>query len=483
MNDIAELALDTALGGGATHADVRVIEERRQEIQTRNGRVAGLNESESLGYGVRVIADGAWGFAASDDLAPEGIKATALQAVATARASALFKRGGIVLAPVERVIDVWAPPFLKDPFRLPLGIKIDTLLAADRIGRAVPGVTLFEGSLEFTRQAKLFLSSNGSRIHQDRIRSGGGIAACAFRDGELQRRSYPSSCGGQFLLRGYELIEELDLPGHAAEIGEQAVALLDAPVCPSRTADLILESNQLALQIHESIGHPVELDRVVGTEANFAGTSFLTPDVLGSLRYGSPAMNVVVDARLEHGPAPGTMGYDDEGVAPAREDLVREGIFRGYLTSRETAPIVGAPRSNGSMRAVGWNCVPLIRITNVSLLAGTGSLDEMIADTRDGVIMATIKSWSIDDRRVNFQFGPEIAWEVKDGKRGRMLKNPTYGGTTTEFWHSLDRVCGPNEWTLWGFPDCGKGQPYQLCEVGHGAAPARFRDVAIGVGM
>lgn len=481
MNEIAELALDAAVGGGATYADVRVVQDRREEIVTRNGRVASLAQQESLGVGVRVIVDEAWGFAASDDLSNEAIKATALRAVAIARASALYRRGPMPLAPAEKVVDVWAPPFVKDPFQLPLEYRIAHLLAADRIGASIKGVTLFEGFLECSRQSKLFLSSIGSRIHQDRIRTGAGIAASAFRNGELQRRSWPASSGGQFLLRGWEMVEALDLPGHAARIGEEAVALLDAPECPSQVGDLILEGSQLALQIHESIGHPIELDRVLGSEANFAGTSFLTIPDLGTLRYGSPAMNVVVDARLEHGPAPGTMGYDDEGVAPQRTEVVTEGIFTGFLTSRETAPAIGQARSNGSMRAVGWNFAPLVRITNLSLLPGEGSLESLIGDTRDGVLMSTIRSWSIDDKRVNFQFGPEIAWEIKGGKRGRMLKNPSYGGNTLEFWNSLDRVCGPEEWLLWGMPDCGKGQPYQMCEVGHGTAPARFRDVRIGV--
>ncbi len=481
MNDVAELALDTALGSGATYADARTVRERRQEIQTRNGRVAALGESETFGLGVRVLADGAWGFAAGDDLSRGGVIATAQRAVALARASALYRQRDVVLAPVEPTVASWAPPIVCNPFTVPLGEKIALLLESERRAREVAGLNLFEGALEFIEQQKHFRSSAGSDIRQDRVRSGAGISATAFRDGELQRRSYPASFGGQYLLRGWEMVEELDLPAHAPRIAEEAVALLDAPECPSRRCDLILEASQLALQVHESVGHPIELDRVLGAEANFAGGSFLSVDQVGSLRYGSPLMNVVVDARLEHGPGPGTIGYDDEGVAPTRTDIVREGIFRGFLTSRETAAAIGLPASNGCMRAEGWHALPLIRMTNVSLLPDRGTLEDLIADTADGILLATTRSWSIDDKRLNFQFGTEIGWEIRNGRRGRMVKFPAYGGMTPEFWGALDRVCGPSEWGLWGFPNCGKGQPCQLMEVGHGCAPARFRNVQVGV--
>jgi TldD protein len=244
---------------------------------------------------------------------------------------------------------------------------------------------------------------------------------------------------------------------------------------------VILDSSQLALQIHESIGHPIELDRVLGFEANYAGTSFLTLDTLGRLQYASPVVNVVADARLSHGPGLGTFGYDDEGVPAQRVEIIREGLFVGYLTSRETAAMVGQGRSNGTMRADGWNHIPLIRMTNISLLPGTGRLEDLMADTPDGIYMETNRSWSIDDKRYHFQFGTEIAWEIKKGKKTRMLKNPSYGGITTQFWNSCDAVCGQDEWDLWGLPNCGKGQPGQVIGTGHGAAPARFRNVEVGM--
>jgi TldD protein len=298
----------------------------------------------------------------------------------------------------------------------------------------------------------------------------------------MQTRSYPTSHGGQWAGRGYELVRELDLPSHAERIATEAVALLDADQCPSGVFDLILGSAQLGLQIHESCGHPIELDRVLGSEANFAGTSFLTVDRLGKLRYGSSLVNIVADATPDHGPGPGTFGFDDEGVPAHRTEIVTEGMFRGYLTSRETAAIVGEKQSNGTMRADGWSSLPLIRMTNVSLLPGSDELEAVIASTKHGIFMNDNRSWSIDDRRLNFQFGTEYGWEIVDGRRKRLVKNPTYGGTTPEFWGSCDAVCGRESWILWGLPNCGKGEPMQIAATGHGASPSRFRNVKIGVG-
>lgn len=279
-------------------------------------------------------------------------------------------------------------------------------------------------------------------------------------------------------MKGYELIDELNLLAHAPRVAAEAVALHSADPCPEGTFDLILDSSQLGLQIHESIGHPIELDRVLGTEANYAGMSFLTPDQLNKLRYGSELVNVVCDARVQHGPGLGTFAYDDEGVAAQCTDIIRHGEFTGFMTSRETAGVVGATRSNGTMRAESWARLPLIRMTNVSLMPGAQSLDEVF--DADGIYMETNRSWSIDDKRYNFQFGCEAAWEIRDGGRVRLLRNPTYSGISTEFWNSCVAVAGPEYWTLWGVPTCGKGQPEQVMGTGHGASPARFRNVKIG---
>jgi TldD protein len=335
--------------------------------------------------------------------------------------------------------------------------------------------------MDFRRIEQLFLSSLGSEIYQLKTQTGAGYVATAFAGEEIQRRSYPNSFGGQYQNKGYELVEELNLLDHAPRVGEEAVALLKADQCPSGERDIILDSSQLGLQIHESVGHPIELDRVLGMEANFAGMSFLTIDKLNNLKYGSDIVNVVADATPAHGPGLGTFAYDDEGVPAQCTPIIKDGQFVGYLSSRDTAASIGLNRSGGTMRAESWNRIPMIRMTNVSILPGTWKPDDLIADTDDGIYMETNRSWSIDDRRYNFQFGTEIGWEIRGGKKVRMLKNPSYGGITTDFWNSCDAICGPEYWTLWGTPNCGKGQPMQTMGTGHGASPARFRKIKVGV--
>ncbi len=481
MQDFANWALDTATARGASYADVRVMDHRARDLSTKNGHVGNCAESESLGLGVRVIADGAWGFASTDRLTREGIEACAAMAVAVARASALAKRHDVVLTPELPYVDTWQNPFIKDPFRIPMEQQIDLLLAADAEMRKVQGVTLAETSMSFRRIEQFFASTIGSRIHQVKMQSGAGIVATSFAGNEIQKRSYPNSFGGQHTLQGYELVESLDLLAHAPRVAEEAVALHKADQCPEGVRTIILDSAQLGLQIHESVGHPIELDRVLGQEANFAGLSFLTLDKLNALKYGSEIVNVVADARLEHGPGLGTFGYDDEGVPAQCTDVIKDGMFRGYLSNRETAAAIGLSRSGGTMRTESWNRLPIIRMTNISILPGTWNPDDLVADTDDGIWMETNRSWSIDDHRYHFQFSTEIGWEIKGGKKVRMLKNPSYSGITTEFWNSCDAICSREHWTLWGTPNCGKGQPMQTVGTGHGAAPARFRNVRVGV--
>ncbi|MBI4164832.1 MAG: TldD/PmbA family protein [Acidobacteria bacterium] len=481
MNSLAQRALDTATAKGAGYADVRVLDIRQRYLSTRNGRASEVRESQSCGLGVRVIADGAWGFASTDDLTQGGVDRSAAQAVAIARASALCKKQEAILAPEEKVVDRWVAACRIDPFSVPVSSCLDLMLKVDAEIRAVAGITLSECSMDFRRIEQLFVSSLGSEIYQLKTQTGAGFVATSFQNNEIQRRSFPNSFGGQHQTRGYELVEEMDLVGNARRIAEQAVALHKADQCPSGVRDIILGSSQLGLQIHESIGHPIELDRVLGTEANFAGMSFLTIEKLNNLRYGSEIVNAVADATVAHGPGLGTFAYDDEGVPAQCTPIIKDGQFVGYLTSRETAAAVGQARSSGAMRAESWNRIPIIRMTNVSVLPGKGSLAELIASTDDAIYFETNRSWSIDDRRYNFQFGTEFGWEIKNGKIGRMLKNPTYAGITTEFWNSCDAICGPEEWVLWGTPNCGKGQPMQTMGTGHGASPARFRKVQVGV--
>src|SRR5437867_3578149 len=377
MRDIAEFALQAALDAGAAYADVRVQEVDTEEVSVRNGVLETAEAATSAGVGVRVLVDGAWGFAATSQLEGDDPAVAARLAVDVGRASAKVKRRDVV------------PP------------------------------------------------------------------ACA----------------------GFELVRDLAPVQSAPRVAEEALAPLTAPAGPSGTTSVVLDGSQVALQIHESVGHPTELDRILGTEAAYAGTSFLNPSDHGRLRYGSQHVTIVSDGTSPGGL--GTVGWDDEGVRPSPTYLVRDGLLVGFQTSRETAAAIGQDRSNGTMRADGWINYPLIRMTNVSLLPGDSSLEELIASTDDGIYMTTNRSWSIDDMRKNFQFGCEIAWEIKGGQLGRMLKNPMYQGITTEFWGSCDGIAGPAEWKVWGVPNCGKGQPMQTARVGHGAAPARFRNVAV----
>jgi TldD protein len=482
MKDLAALALETARLRGASYADVRVVDDRQRALMTKNGTVAHASDSESLGMGVRVIAEGAWGFAATDALEREAIERTAAEAVRIARASARVKDAPWTLAEEKPAVAEWTSPCERDPFRVPVEEILHLLTEVDEELRQVKGVTLAEVNVNLRRHEQWFYSSEGADIHQTRTTTGGGFDVYSFSEHEIQKRSYPNSFGGQYQNRGFELIGELDLKGQARRVAEECVALHRADPCPQGEFDLILDSNQLGLQIHESVGHPIELDRVLGMEANYAGTSFLTREKLRTLRYGSELVNVVADARPEHGPGLGTFAYDDEGVPAQCTPVITEGLFTGYLTSRETAAMVGDARSNGTMRAEGWNRIPIIRMTNISILPGEEPLrlEQLITGTDHGILMETNRSWSIDDKRYNFQFGCEIGWEIRGGKRVRMLKNPSYSGITTEFWNAMDAICSREEWRLWGTPNCGKAQPAQIMGTGHGAAPARFRKVRIG---
>lgn len=466
---------------GVEYGDVRIVESRERQLSTKNGKPGHLAGSESTGIGFRVVADGAWGFAATDDLTSRGMEAAANRAHEIARASARARQRAVRLAPEDRHEAVWSSACRVDPFSISVERQLALLLAVDAELRREKGVTLAETSFICDRTRQVFASTLGSLIDQTRTTCGAGFSAYSFRAGDIQKRSYPNSFGGQHQLKGYELIDELRLLENAPRIAAEAAALHGAEQCPEGDFDLILDSSQLALQIHESVGHPIELDRVLGSEANYAGMSFLTLDKLDTLRYGSDIVNVVCDARPEHGPGLGSYAFDDEGVPAQRTPIIDAGLFRGYMTSRETAAEIGRSRSNGTMRANGWNHLPLIRMPNVSLLPGEQTLDEVF-DAPHAIYMETNKSWSIDDKRYHFQFGCEIAWEIRHGKRIRMLKNPTYSGISTQFWNACEAIAGREHWTLWGVPNCGKGQPEQVIGTGHGASPARFSQVRAGAG-
>jgi len=480
--DLASWALDTAAQRGATYADVRVVEDRSRALATKNGKIGNASDSQSLGFSVRVIVNGAWGFAASADMSRWSVEATAARAVDIAKASAKVKQSEVRLVPEKSVTSDWTAPYKVDPFTISVEQNLALLEKIDAELRSVAGVTLAETNMNFRREEQWFFSSEGSNIHQTKYVTGAGYVAYAFAGSEIQKRSYPNSFGGQWQNKGYELIDELKLLENARRIGEEAVALHSADQCPEGVFDIILDSSQLGLQIHESVGHPIELDRVLGMEANFAGTSFLTLDKLRTLKYGSELVNVVADARQEHGPGLGTFAFDDEGVPAQCTPIINNGLFAGYLSSRETAATIGLERSGGTLRAEGWNRLPIIRMTNISILPGERplTLEQLIESTDRGILFQTNRSWSIDDKRYNFQFGTEIGWEIENGNRARMLKNPSYSGITTEFWNSMDAICSRDEWTLWGTPNCGKGQPQQVMGTGHGASPARFKGVKVG---
>jgi Predicted Zn-dependent proteases and their inactivated homologs len=476
--DLAKLAVQAATKAGADYADARAGTDETESLTVRNQAMEGIERSTSSGIGVRVLVGGRWGFAATSRLDEADITRIAQLAVTIAKAAQRLPGRPVRLSPVEPVTASWRGTEREDPFLVPLEEKVALLMEATRRMQSVPDVTFAEGGLDFYRRSTWFASSDGAAIDQVVTHSGGGTEAVAVGDGDMQRRSYPNSFRGHVRAAGYEHIRTLGLIDEAERIGREVGDLLKAPECPSEVTTLILDSGQMELQIHESVGHPIELDRVLGMEESYAGSSWLTPGDAGKVRYASDLVSITADASLPGGL--GTFGYDDEGVPAQRTPIIVDGIFQHFLTNRETAPVMGEA-SNGTSRADGWSHLPLIRMTNVSIEPREGSLAEIIGDTKDGIFMATNQSWSIDDKRINFQFGCEIAWRIKDGKLTQLYKNPNYTGITPEFWGSCDAVGGRESWVVWGTPNCGKGQPGQVGRVGHGASPARFRNVQVGV--
>lgn len=480
MERIALAAIDTARDRGASYADVRIVALTTEHITVRNGELGEIDRVETLGLGVRVLVRGAWGYAATRRVSTDGAIAAAESSCAIAAASARLTNRRVRLAPEPRHRDTWVTPYLVDPFAVPLAGKLDQLFAIDTILRKKGAIAVAESSMAFERERTWLYTSEGTAIDQTLLKSGVGYSATASGHGDVQTRSYPNSFRGQFQSMGYELCQSLPLTDEAARVRDEAIALLKAPPCPDGTMDLVLDGSQLALQIHESVGHATELDRVLGMEESYAGSSFATLEKRGTFRYGSPIVNLVADTTSPGGLA--TAGYDDEGVAAQRWHVVRDGVLEAYLTSRELATAAGDERSRGACRADGHGNIPIIRIPNLSLTPGETRFDDLIADTRDGIYMETNRSWSIDQRRLNFQFGCEIGWEIKSGRRRRMVKNPSYQGITPRFWGACDAICDASAFRLWGVVNCGKGEPTQTAAMSHGAAPARFRSVRVGVG-
>jgi TldD protein len=472
--DVATAAVQAALDAGARYADARVMHRRTESMNARNGEIEDLAQDESAGVGVRALVGSGWGFYAVPDLSTTAARLAGQTAARIAAASAQVPGPPLELVPSNPVTASWASTCLVDPLGVPLADKGDLLTQATAT-MVEHGANLGEGLYQVWDTRKWFVSSEGHRIDQHIRECGAGISATVIGDGETQRRSYPSY-RGQYGTSGWELVAGLDLTAHAARIADEARALLTAPACPAGETTVILGGEQMCLQIHESVGHAIELDRILGWEAAFAGTSWLDLAQLGSLRYGSELMNITIDPTIPG--ALGSFGFDDEGTAATKRDAVREGKWVGVLAGRDSASVAGI-NYGGSVRADGWSRLPMVRMTNVGLEPGPHTLEEIIAATDDGILMDFNRSWSIDDKRLNFQFGCEIGYEVKNGKLGRMLRNPTYTGIGPKFWQSMDMLS--NETIAWGTPNCGKGQPGQTGHTGHPAAPARFQNVRVGV--
>ncbi|MFN3821181.1 MAG: TldD/PmbA family protein [bacterium] len=480
MRSLSQRAVDTALNQGASYADCRIIHTRQEVLVVQNGILGEIELSEDIGFGVRVIADGAWGFACSPRVTASEIDRVSALAVRIAKASALLKKGDVQLAFEPPTDDRWQTPIAEDPFAVPLDEKLVLLHQIDALLRRDPRIKSTAVTMDFKAEHQWMATSEGSFIDQLLIRSGAGYSATAVDAGEVQTRSYPNSFRGQYMSLGYELVRGLKLLENAERVREEAIALLYAPPLPYGVRDVIIDGSQLALQIHESVGHATELDRVLGMEANYAGLSFATPEKLNQFQYGSEIVNLVCDSTIPGGLA--TLGWDDDGVRAQRWHLVKDGKFVGYQFNRELAHIIGADRSSGNNRAQGWQNIPIIRITNLSLLPGDWELEDLLTDTEGGLWLETNRSWSIDQWRLNFQFGVEAAWEIRGGKKAQLFKNANYQGITPDFWRSCDAIANPKYWVLWGVHNCGKGQPGQVAEMSHGAAPARFRKVTVGVG-
>ena len=473
----------------AEYADVRVVHRQHEGLHVENDAVTQVLQADAIGVGVRVLVAGQWGFAATTRLDEDATEALVRRAFEQAEAAAgAGPRVTLAAVPVTRA--EYCTPMVRDPFSVSMNDKVSLLLAAADAMRRSGGarVRSAEASMDFFRDEKVFASSEGALVVQQLIESGAGLMATATDAHDSQRRSYPQSVPrairgqrGDFASRGYEHVEALHLVEHAPRVAAEAVTLLTAAACPVGTTTLIVAGSQMTMLVHETAGHPSELDRIMGSEASLAGGSYRDSND-GPVRFGSDLVTITADATLLGGL--GTFGYDDEGVPAQRTPLVEAGVCTGYLTSRETAGARGVA-ATGAARADGFARVPLVRMTNVSIEphAERGiSLDEMIATTDDGILVDMNKSLSIDDRRMSFRFGCEMGWEIKRGRLGRVLKNCTYSGVTPVFWAGCDAVGDRASFRLYGVPSCNKGEPLQVAHIGHGTVPARYRDVSVGVG-
>jgi TldD protein len=477
LDDVIKRALGAATKAGASYADVRIVRRRDEGLQTREDRIEQVTSSEEYGIGVRVISGGAWGFAAAPAVTAAEGERIARRAVAIAQANAAHMKRPVVLAPVPANVDVWQTPLVKDPFKIPLEDKAELLLAINREAMKVKGVTFVSARYQCNAEWKLFASTDGAYIEQELVRLAPGytVTAVDARRGEFETRSHTLAP----MQAGWEYVEQAPLLADARLIAEQAVEKLKAPSVTPGRKDLILDPSNLWLTIHESIGHPTELDRAMGYEANFAGTSYATTDKLGKLRIGTPILTFYADKTTPGGLA--SCGYDDDGVATQRWNLVDKGVLVGYQTTREQAGWIHEKTSRGTSYADSYASFPFQRMPNVSLAPGPKerSIDDLIAATEDGIVIVGNGSWSIDQQRFNFQFGGQAFWEVKHGKKTRMLRDVAYQANTLEFWSACDLIGGPASWRLGGSMNDGKGEPVQSNAVSHGCPPSRFKKINI----
>jgi TldD protein len=491
VSALEDLAL-RALGlvpTGVQYADIRAVERKHEGLHVDRDAVDQVVIEESLGIGIRVLLNGQWGFAATHQVDnPVTLEQAVRRAVDQAQAAAGLGPP-VALAPVPVVRARYATAVVRNPFTdVGVSEKIDLLLRAAAGMKRGGGTNVrsAEASMDFFQDHKVFANTEGSVVEQRITESGGGIMATASDEHDVQRRSFPQSVPrairgqrGDFSTAGYEHVAGLGLVEEAERVGSEAAALLRADACPSGKTTLIVTGAQMPLVIHETAGHPSELDRVLGSEASLAGGSYMQPGERGRLRFGSDIVSVVADATLSGGM--GSFGFDDEGVAAQRTPIVEHGLFTGYLTSREHAGRLGLP-ATGAARADGWQRVPLVRMTNVSLEPGDTSLEEMIGTTDDGVLVDMNRSVSIDDQRLSFRFGSEIGWLIRKGQLVRLVKNPTFSGISPQFWGGCDALGDASTFRLYGLPSCNKGEPLQVAHIGHGTVPGRFRDVEVGVG-
>ena len=481
--ELAELAVSLIRQGGCEYGDIRLSKYRSQNLSARDRSLTNLADNINAGFGVRVLWHGSWGFAASYRQNPEEIARIVNLAIDIAKGSHLTQQQPVKLVPVETYQDTYTTPITLDPFQVPIAQKAELLLNINErlLAYGDRGIKKAYSFLSFTREEKTFASTEGSLIQQTIYRSYPGFGCTAIANGDAQSRKYERSP----LNLGYEHIDEVDLLNNVNRVAEEAIAKVHAPESPSgiRT-NLILKPTNLWLTIHESVGHPTELDRVYGYESNFAGTSFATTEKLGKLQYAAPWVNFKADRTQAAGR--GTMGYDDEGVKAQEWYVVKNGILNDYLTDRETAYRLGRSSSNGSAYADSWSSVPMVRIPNLGLEAGkagdshTATLAEMIADTDTGILIDGIGSFSIDQQRRNFQFGGDAFWKIEKGKIVGMLKNVTYHSMTTDFWNSIDALGGEAERMQCGTNMCGKGEPMQIAQMTHACVPVRVRNIHIG---